>query len=107
MGANFGKNLLIISINNGLIIISVTRYCAFLWAHLSTERPMCNRIDAHLNKLFLNVSIPMILDLIICSSRQSCSDFGPPKANEKSQQKDKELSYYLISTFIILVRAEY
>lgn len=47
------------------------------------ERFMRKWINTHLNQLFLDVGVPMILDLVVGSSWQSCCNFRPPIQNQK------------------------
>jgi hypothetical protein len=43
---------------------------------------MRDRINSHLFKLFLDVGIPVVLDLIICSSREMRSNLRPSVEKE-------------------------
>lgn len=43
--------------------------------------------------MFLDSGSPVVFDLVICSSRQVLSDFGPPVSPARMELKDEELFF--------------
>lgn len=69
---------------------------------------MVLRVFAHLHQLPSDVRIPVVLYLIVCSSRQPSSYQGPPVA-EEGMELDDEVFFVLgkVSTFDIRLQIIY
>lgn len=68
------------------------------------KRFMSDWINSHFDKLLLDVGIPVIFYLVVCSSRQLSSNLGPPK----TIKIEKEKKVFLLKKYMeIIIRRDY